>query len=280
MYLKAFRDVPVVINYHRFVGAGKDWDDNKYDLDSEFLLDEVVEKGYSLRHDAFGMGLYYGEWERDFAKKYFGVRPILMEGGWITGKIHSFWVDPRNYRKGHPEDVRQGEFDDSKEARVNMMDFRVGEMESWFHNTFPLVQQFISEGGYRLYPDMISLPTDVAKNQKLRIIHRWNNLGWGYCPTNIPQWNQKYKVAFALMDSRNRVQKVFVDKQTDLSKWMQGIPAVYTFDLRLKGVTPGSYYWAVGLVDTTKDNAIGLEMAVPENMLNAGWAKLQEVTVR
>lgn len=65
------------------------------------------------------------------------------------------------------------------------------------------------------------------------------------------------------MDSRNRVQKVFVDKQTDLSKWMQGIPAVYTFDLRLKGVTPGSYYWAVGLVDTTKDNAIGLEMAVP-----------------
>ena len=280
LYLKAFRDVPVVINYHRFVGAGKDWDDNKYDLDSEFLLDEVVEKGYSLRHDAFGMGLYYGEWERDFAKKYFGVRSILMEGGWITGKIHSFWVDPRNYRKGHPEDVRQGEFDDSKEARVNMMDFRVGETESWFHNTFPLVQRFISEGGYRLYPDMISLPTDVAKNQKLRIIHRWNNLGWGYCPTNIPQWNQKYKVAFALMDSRNRVQKVFVDKQTDLSKWMQGIPAVYTFDLRLKGVTPGSYYWAVGLVDTTKDNAIGLEMAVPENMLNAGWAKLQEVTVR
>lgn len=86
-----------------------------------------------------------------------------MEGGWITGKIHSFWVDPRNYRKGHPEDVRQGEFDDSKEARVNMMDFRVGETESWFHNTFPLVQRFISEGGYRLYPDMISLPTDVAK---------------------------------------------------------------------------------------------------------------------
>ena len=43
------------------MGAGKDWDDNKYDLDSEFLLDEVVEKGYSLRHDSFGIGLYYVE---------------------------------------------------------------------------------------------------------------------------------------------------------------------------------------------------------------------------
>jgi len=82
------------------------------------------------------------------------------------------------------------------------------------------------------------------------------------------------------MDSQNRVQRVFVDKQTDLSKWMQGIPVVYTFDLRLKGVVSGNYYWAVGLVDTTKDNTIGLEMAVPENLLSAGWAKLQEVTVR
>ncbi len=82
------------------------------------------------------------------------------------------------------------------------------------------------------------------------------------------------------MDSRNRVQKVFVDKQTDLSNGCKASLQFTRFDLRLKGVTPGSYYWAVGLVDTTKDNAIGLEMAVPENMLNAGWAKLQEVTVR
>ena len=31
------------------------------------------------------------------------------------------------YRRGHPEDVRQGEFDVSAEARVNMMDFRAGK---------------------------------------------------------------------------------------------------------------------------------------------------------
>src|SRR5690606_34048258 len=113
LYLNAFKKVPVVINYHRFLGAGKDWDDNKYDMESGALLDDVIKKGYSLRHDAFGMTTYYADWERDFAAKYFGVRPILMEGGWITGRIHSYWVDPRKYRKGHPEDVRVGEFDDS-----------------------------------------------------------------------------------------------------------------------------------------------------------------------
>lgn len=138
----------------------------------------MVAKGYSLRHDAFGMTTYYDGWERVFAKKYFGVRPILMEGGWITGRIHSYWRDPRNYRKGHPEDVRQGEFDDSKEARVNMMDFRYGETEWWFEQGFPLVQQFISDGGYRLYPDMISLPKKIKRKREVQIIHRWNNMGW------------------------------------------------------------------------------------------------------
>ena len=42
----------------------------------------------------------------------------------------------------------RGEFDDSKEARVNMMDFRVGdETESWFKTSFNLVKRFIAEGG-------------------------------------------------------------------------------------------------------------------------------------
>jgi len=282
LYLKAFKKVPVVINYHRYLGAGKDWDDNKYDKDSEALLDDVVAKGYSLRHDAFGMTTYYDEWERNFAKKYFGVCPILMEGGWITGRIHSYWRDPRNYRKGHPEDVRKGEFDDSKEARVNMMDFRYGETESWFKHTFNLVQQFISEGGYRLYPDMISLPKEIKRNKNIRIVHRWNNMGWGYCPTNIPQWNQKYKVAFALIDDQNKVRKVFVDTQTDLSKWMKDSPVTYHFDLNLKEVPKGSYSWAVGLVDTTKSNEIGLEMAVVNdaNLLNSGWMKLTSIIVK
>ena len=38
-----------------------------------------------------------------------------MEGGWIV-KSHSYWQDPRGYRKDSHEDVRRGEFDDSKEA--------------------------------------------------------------------------------------------------------------------------------------------------------------------
>ena len=91
IYSQAFDKVPVVINYHRWIGAGKDWvDDEHFAVDSEEMLEEAIKKGYSLRHDAFGMTTYYGSWERRFAKKYRNICPIIMEGGcpcgWPTSK--------------------------------------------------------------------------------------------------------------------------------------------------------------------------------------------------
>lgn len=282
LYLKAFKNIPIIINYHRFVGAGKDWDNNLVDENSEYLLDRVVAKGYSLRHDAFGMGLYYGDWERNFAKKYFGIRPILMEGGWITKNHHSYWVDPKKYRKGHPEDVRIGEFEDSKEARVNTMDFRYGDTDSWFEEkTFPLVQRFISEGGYRLYPDRISVPVRFSKGSTVTLTHRWVNMGWGYCPTNIPQWKGRFKVAFALLDKKTELPKyVFTDEQAEASEWLKGNPKDYIFSLNISDIKAGNYVWAIGIVDTLKDYGIGIQIAAKDNLTNEGWLKLSEVKVK
>ena len=279
LYARCFTKVPLVINYHRLIGANNTSGWGAVDPDTEGLLQSAINKGYSLRHDAFGMTGYYQDWEKQFAARWNYKRPIVMEGGWIVTQ-HRYWIDPSNkYREGHPEDVRQGEFDASEEARVNMMDFRAGsETMSWF-KCFGLIQRFVTEGGYRLYPDMVSLPKEVKSGQKVTVVHRWNNMGWGYCPTNIPQWNQRYKVAFALLDDKNEVKKVFVDTQTDLSTWLKNKPTTYNFDLTLKGVSVGAYKWAVGLVDTTKDNAIGLQMAVKNNLLESGWVKLLDVKV-
>lgn len=57
-------------------------------------------------------------------------------------------------------------------------------------------------------------------------------------------------------------------------------PTTYNFDLTLKGVSVGTYKWAVGLVDTTKDNTIGLQMAVKNDLLDSGWVKLMDITVK
>ena len=275
LYVKHFTKVPLVINYHRWMGAGKDWaGEENFDPDSKRLLDSACEKGFSLRHDAFGMREYYGQWERNYVKPWIMKRPVLLEGGWIVSK-HPYHNDPSGYKTA--KDVRIGEFEDGQEAHVNMMDFRVGdETMSWFRDAYPLVERFISEGGYRLYPDSIVVPKEMKSGSRIKIVHRWNNLGWGYCPTNIPQWNQKYKVAFALLNQDNQVVYSYLDNNTDLSVWIKGYPTSYEFTPKLHGVKKGTYTWAVALVDTTKGNGSnvkGLDISAKGTFTNSGWLK-------
>ncbi|MDR2627394.1 MAG: LamG domain-containing protein [Dysgonamonadaceae bacterium] len=275
LYLEQFTAVPVAVNYHRLIGTPKDW--GSPDPQSQAMLESAFNKGFILRHDAFGMSGYYQQWEKNLAAKWNGIRPVIMEGGWVTQQ-HPYWDDPRKYET--VADVRQGEFDDSMEARVNMMDFRVNEAESWFRDAYPLVQRFIAEGGYRLYPDSLSLPNSVSAAAPATIIHRWKNLGWGYCPTNIPQWNQKYKVAFGLLDEKDRPVASFTDTQTDLSTWLKDAPVTYRFTPSLAGVSPGNYTWAVAIIDTTKNNTKGIDISAKKNITASGWLKLMNVTVK
>lgn len=274
LYASEFTKVPLTINYHRLIGAELEW--GSVDPKSEELLDYAVNQGFSLRHDAFGMTTYYGAWERLYAEKWNFKRPIIMEGGWVTAQ-HDVTVDPRGYQT--VADVRVGEYEDSQEAKVNMMDFRINEATTWFSDTYYLVKNFIADGGYRLYPDKLSLPRNIANGSQVKIVHQWNNLGWGYCPTNIPQWNQKYKVAFGLLDHNDKVIATFVDEQTDLSKWIKGTPVSYNFTPQISGIPTGKYTWAVAIVDKTKNNAKRIDVAAKGNISTTGWLKLIEVEV-
>jgi len=70
-----------------------------------------------------------------------------------------------------------------------MMDLRIGdEVASWFNRSFDLVKRFEREGGYRLYPTEVSFVNKARSGERVSVQHNWRNLGWGYCPTNIPQW--------------------------------------------------------------------------------------------
>lgn len=282
---RLFTRVPIVINYHRCILTGNEFSSDAAMLeDSKKMIDAAVEKGFSLRHDAFGMKSYYTTWERSYATTQRYNRPIIMEGGWVEAS-HGNSIKGDGY--ANFAEVRQGEYDEGKGANVNMMDLRYsssvnsGETHSWFNTAFKLVKSFIAEGGYRLYPDKISVPENAVSGADVTITHRWSNLGWGYCPTNIPQWNQKYKVCFALLD-KNTEQPVYkyVDAGPCLNDWVKGSPKTYNTRFSIGSVASGEYVWAVGLVDTTKDNVIGLEISARENVTAGGWLKLHSVTVR
>lgn len=283
LYSETFTEVPLVVHYHRLLAdMNKDsWGPVSPDTDS--LLQMAIDRDYCLRHDAFGMTGYYQDWEKEFARKWNYRLPIIMEGGWITAAHHRYWIDPSGkYREGHSEDVRRGEFEASAEAHVNMMDFRINdETRSWFGECFDLVKRFVAEGGYRLYPDLVSVPAEMKSGSPARIEHRWNNLGWGYCPNNIKQWNYRYKVAFALIDADGKVAAEYVDTASEPSEWLKGKPVEYKFKFTPENVPAGKYTWAVGLVDTEKDNRIGLEIAVSRDRLTPdGWCLLSSVNVK
>lgn len=275
LYARNFPDVPLVINYHRQIGhpvsSGKE-----AQPDSETVLAIAIKNGYCLRSDAIGMKNEewgYGSWEKAFVSNWNYKLPVIMEGGWI--------VDQHDWsgEYGSKSEVRQGEYSASREAKVNMMDFRAGaETESWFVDAFSLVRSFVSEGGYRLYPDQISLPSEMESGADVRITHRWRNLGWGYFPNNIRQWNYKYKVAFALLDASGKTVKVFVDKECEPSDWKSGTPYSYDFDINAD-VPSGKYTWAVAIVDTTDGNVPAIQLAVKDEKTGDGWVKLMDVNV-
>ncbi|SER97738.1 hypothetical protein SAMN04488023_12346 [Pedobacter rhizosphaerae] len=278
LYNRTFTKVPLVINYHRLIGHPTSW--GAANVISNTLLVKAINQGYSLRHDAFGMTDYYQSWEKNFAATWKHKRPIIMEGGWIVSGTHRYWIDSNGqYREGHPEDVRKGEFDRSEEAAVNMMDFRVGETASWFQTSFPLVQRFNAEGGYRLYPDEVSLPNAIANGASATVGHRWRNMGWGYCPNNIPQWNYKYKVAFAILDTAGVVKKLFIDENGDPSKWLKDNPMTYNFTTPAINLPAGSYKWGVAIIDKTNANKPGIAIAVTGVFKN-GWLELGSLQIQ
>ncbi|NDV79174.1 DUF4832 domain-containing protein [Dysgonomonas sp. 511] len=286
VYANAFKKVPIVINYHRCMLSRTDWvDDGSAEIAQSLkLLNRAVDKGYSLRHDAFGMKSYYKNWERNYArgKKY--KRPILMEGGWVKNS-HGSSITGDGYATY--ADVRKGEYNDAKGALVNMMDFRYskdivnGETYSWFNDAFPLVEEFIAEGGYRLYPDRLTLPQNISNGSTITITHRWCNLGWGYCPTNIPQWKDRYKIAFALLDKNTLLpQHVYVNQEPELSDCLQSRPRNYRLTQNISNVASGDYIWAVGIVDTSNNNEIGIQISAREDITSEGWLTLCDVTVQ
>lgn len=277
----SFHNVPMVIHYHRMLGDPDDDGWGSVPADAEKLISRAIDRGFLLRHDAFGMHGYYQDWEKGMARKWNFRRPIIMEGGWITGAHHRYWRDPSGlYREGHAEDVRKGEYDASAEARVNMMDFRINdETRSWFEDAFPLVKKFVAEGGYRLYPATVSAPDKARRGSTITVESLWHNMGWGYCPTNIPQWNQKYKVGVALLDASGKPVKVVADMKSDLSKWLRETPAECATDIYLQGLKKGEYTIAVALVDTTKGNIPALEMAVDMLLQDNGWLPAGKIII-
>ena len=284
LFMKYFTEVPVHMNYHRWIGTGKEWDGSNYDPDSERLINKAISKGFILGSGAFGMHTYYSTWEKNFVASHRYEVPVTCEGGWVKSS-HGSSIKNDGYADYAA--VRRGEFDDARHACANTMDLRynsnlsVGETHSWFNDAFDLVKQFIADGAYRLYPDRLVLPETASVGDEVTISHRWSNLGYAYCPTNINAWKNIYKVAFALLDPQTEESvAIYVDEDAHPHEWIKGRPVSYTFKTVLSDIRSGKYTWAVGIIDIECDNKIGIRISAKNNVAESGWLKLCDIKVQ
>ncbi len=268
LYSETFKNVLVAINYHAEIKKDRlDWAYN--------------EKDYILRHDAFGMGYYYLNFERDMVKSHFPKRPVIAESGWWhNGTNHWQHDDPANYKTWR--DVWAQTLKDALEGRANILDLRnISEATSWIQTAPDLVQKFIEEGGYRLYPSKITLPKEIKSDTSFEIQHEWQNLGVGVCPNNLKQWNYKYQIAFAFLNpNTGDIAKLIIDEHADPADWLKGVAKNYTLKVKENNIPAGQYKLALGIIDRTKGNIPALNIALAGSPNKNGWWEMADVSVK
>jgi hypothetical protein len=155
-----------------------------------------------------------------------------------------------------------------------------GETRCWTTVSPDLVKNFIVKAGYRFHPVEISLPLQLKSGKDVSIAHKWKNTGNGYLPNNLPNWNYKYKPAFALLDGKGNPVKVWVDENAEPSEWLSGADFSYQLSIRADSIPRGAYQWAVAIVDKTKSNTPGIKLAVENKEIINGWTVISSVTVK
>ncbi len=285
LWADTFKNIPMMCQVHRWIGSTRQsWGKGEFDPESERLIAKAVDKGYSLQSAAFGMRTYFSDWEKRVLASHRYSAPAVSEGGWVRGSHTLAAIQADGYQDWG--DVRRGEYEDAIGSCVNTMDFRynsniaVSETWSWFNEAFEYVQKFISEGCYRLYPQQVTLPEQIAAGDDVTVAHRWVNLGHSYCPSNIPQYHDKWRVAFALLDKQTeKPVKMWLDGEARPCHWIKGKAKNYRLTFKAEDVAAGDYKWAVGIVDTEKENSIGIYCAA-KDVTSEGWVRLCDVTVK
>ena len=208
----------------------------------------------------------------------------MAEGGWVKSS-HGSSIKNDGYADYAA--VRKGEYDDGIGSCVNTMDFRynssveVGAPWSWFHEAYDLVKSWHTEGTYRIYPTRFTVPEEAVSGSEVSVSHQWANLGCAYCPTNTPQYHGKYRFALALLNPDTHAPvRLFFDDEVRPCDWVKGKVSKSSSKIKLDGVAAGSYIWAAAIVNSEKDNTVGIELAVKKGKNSSGWVEIAGVTIK
>lgn len=234
-----------------------------------------------LRRDGFGSQWIMGQ--IDAMKSRFPRNAIFAEKCYWNN--NEAWRNDRDFKNQMNSwaDVHRITLEQALDCHANTLDLRtVWDAREWA-KTPALVEQFIEQGGYRIALASVTLSSVIQRSRPWEVKHTWANHGVGILPNHNQRWGNKYKVAFGLFDpDTGKYFASWLDPSAEPGDWVKG--KEYAHVLKISGmetakIPPGKYQLIAAILNTKKDGAPNLQLAI-ECKSNAQQAYLlTEITV-
>lgn len=267
-YGKAFRKVPLIMPVC-----------SEFGFDTEMRV-AAGRNGYGFRRDGLG-SRWFNPSEKANVRKLFPGTLLIGESCYWKGDMGDtphFYDDMYNFSSWR--EVLEATYRDAVDFHFNTLDLRQPlETWRWLTKAPDLVEAFIRNGGYRIAPKVVSAPAAMKNGTKVVVAHRWENTASGFFPNSNRRWNYKYRIAFALLDGDGIPQKVYVDMNSDPSEFVKGRMVDYIFNIVVEDIAPGTYTWAVSIIDTSGETLPSIKLAA-EGGQRGQWLRLNKVRVR
>lgn len=238
------------------------------------LHDQAMNDGFAIRRCSFGSPYYLPQWDKDLINQNWIKTPVFAESCYQLN-----WTSSWQWEFSTVRQVAQRTLDDAKECHANTLDLRnPADINIWVNQLSDLTQDFALNGGYRIVPTALNFPAVIKQNGVYKIETSWKNTGVGKIPNNNPWWNYKYKASVALLDQATG-QPVLQKQVAEPSSWVKNSVYSYETALGITDVPVGTYDVAVAIVDGTKNNIPGINLAIDNTKTSTGWYKLGTISV-
>lgn len=241
---------------------------------------EIAGKGLFIRRDSFGSPLWLSSSEKNAILGQWSMTGVGAENCYFHMSVWSGgpWQTEGGYAT--VSSCMQGVYNDAIQLHANTLDLRGPiDANAWISLQSTLVNSFNTNGGYRLVPTQITYPGSITAGTSFSISHNWKNTGIGRMLNDKPNWNYKYKVGFALLNSSGQVVSQAVTVR-EPSLWLKGNSYNYIDNITFSGnIVNGIYTLAVAVVDVSKiGTPAAINLAV-SNTNNAKWYSMGSVSV-
>lgn len=271
LYGNAFKKVPLVITLGTEIGI---------DFENQFAFEG---QNYSPRKDGLG-SQWFPESQQQLLRSFYKDAMIITEAAyWGGGSIQYANNIDNQYHWDTWSDYYKQVVNEALSVNSNFLDLREAvESARYVNEAKDQVEKFIEQGGYRIYPVKVEFNKEISTTSDLKVVHSWENIGVGYLPNNNRRWNYKYKVATALLNADKSVVKQWISESAEPSEWVKGEIIEYKENLNLAGISPGSYELSIAIVDSSKDNKPGINLAIQNKSLltSDGWLKVGQVKIQ